>query len=43
MGWWPVSADTLAESTASLIVLYRGTATHPGRSSPGRRVPGYSS
>ena len=40
MGWWQVSADTLAESrfvisplaeaTASLIVLARGTAGHPG-------------
>jgi len=40
MGWWQVSADTLAESrfvisplaeaTASLIVLERGTAAHPG-------------
>ncbi len=40
MGWWHVSADTLAESrfvisplaeaTASLIVLVRGTAAHPG-------------
>jgi DNA-binding transcriptional ArsR family regulator len=40
MGWWQVSADTLAESrfvisplaeaTASLIALARGTAAHPG-------------
>lgn len=40
MGWWLVNADTLAESrfvisplaeaTASLIVLERGTAAHPG-------------
>jgi DNA-binding transcriptional ArsR family regulator len=40
MGWWQVSADTLAESrfvisplaeaTASLILLARGTAAHPG-------------
>jgi DNA-binding transcriptional ArsR family regulator len=40
MGWWQVNADTLAESrfvisplaeaTASLIALERGTATHPG-------------
>ena len=40
MGWWQVSADTLAESrfvisplaeaTASLIALERGTAAHPG-------------
>ncbi len=40
MGWWQVNADTLAESrfvisplaesTASLIVLQRGTAAHPG-------------
>jgi DNA-binding transcriptional ArsR family regulator len=40
MGWWQVSADTLAgsrfvisplaEATASLIVLHRGTAAHPG-------------
>ena len=40
MGWWQVSADTLAESrfvisplaetTASLVVLHKGTATHPG-------------
>ena len=40
MGWWQVSADTLAESrfvisplaeaTASLIILHRGTAAHPG-------------
>jgi hypothetical protein len=39
MGWWQVSADTLAasrfvisplaEATASLIVLRRGTAAHP--------------
>ena len=39
MGWWQVSADTLAgsrfvisplaEATASLIVLARGTAVHP--------------
>jgi DNA-binding transcriptional ArsR family regulator len=40
MGWWLVSADTLArsrfvisalaETTASLITLERGTAAHPG-------------
>jgi DNA-binding transcriptional ArsR family regulator len=40
MGWWRVSADTLAgsrfvisplaETTASLITLQRGTAAHPG-------------
>lgn len=40
MGWWQVNADTLAESrfvisplaevTASLMVLAKGTATHPG-------------
>jgi DNA-binding transcriptional ArsR family regulator len=40
MGWWRVTADTLAESrfvispmaeaTASLIALERGTAAHPG-------------
>jgi DNA-binding transcriptional ArsR family regulator len=40
MGWWQVNADTLAESrfvisplaeaTASLIALERGTAAHPG-------------
>jgi len=40
MGWWQVSADTLAssrfvisplaEATASLIILARGTAAHPG-------------
>ena len=40
MGWWQVSADTLAgsrfvisplaEATAGLMVLERGTATHPG-------------
>jgi DNA-binding transcriptional ArsR family regulator len=40
MGWWRVSADTLAgsrfvispmaEATASLIALERGTAAHPG-------------
>lgn len=40
MGWWKVSADTLAasrfvisplaETTASLITLQRGTAAHPG-------------
>jgi DNA-binding transcriptional ArsR family regulator len=40
MGWWQVNADTLAgsrfvisplaEATASLIVLARGTAAHPG-------------
>lgn len=40
MGWWLVNADTLAgsrfvlsplaEATASLIVLERGTAAHPG-------------
>ena len=40
MGWWQVSADTLAgsrfvvsplaETTASLLALERGTAAHPG-------------
>ena len=40
MGWWIVSADTLAasrfvisplaETTASLMTLERGTASHPG-------------
>jgi DNA-binding transcriptional ArsR family regulator len=40
MGWWQVSADTLAgsrfvisplaEATASLMVLHKDTATHPG-------------
>ena len=40
MGWWQVSADTLAgsrfvispmaETTASLLTLERGTAAHPG-------------
>lgn len=40
MGWWQVNADTLAgsrfvisplaETTASLVVLHKGTATHPG-------------
>jgi len=40
MGWWQVTADTLAESrfvisplaeaTASLIALEKGTAAHPG-------------
>jgi len=40
MGWWQVNADTLAgsrfvisplaEATASLIVLAKGTAAHPG-------------
>src|SRR4051795_12776801 len=40
MGWWQVNADTiagsrfvvspLAEATASLKVLERGTAAHPG-------------
>ncbi|WP_351227388.1 winged helix-turn-helix domain-containing protein [Streptomyces sp. NPDC002133] len=40
MGWWRISADTLAgsrfalsplaEATASLIALERGTAAHPG-------------
>ncbi|TDV57912.1 ArsR/SmtB family transcription factor [Actinophytocola oryzae] len=40
MGWWQISADTLAnsrfvvsplsEALASLRVLYRGTAAHPG-------------
>jgi DNA-binding transcriptional ArsR family regulator len=40
MGWWQVSADTLAgsrfvisplaEATASLLTLHRGTAVHPG-------------
>jgi len=41
MGWWQVSADTLArsrfvisplaETTASLLALERGTAAHPGQ------------
>ncbi|MGW2559154.1 winged helix-turn-helix domain-containing protein [Streptomyces sp. NPDC001514] len=41
MGWWRISADTLAgsrfvlsplaETTASLIALERGAAAHPGR------------
>jgi DNA-binding transcriptional ArsR family regulator len=40
MGWWQISADTLArsrfvisplaETTASLLMLERGTAAHPG-------------
>ena len=40
MGWWQISADTLAgsrfvisplaETTASLIALDRGVAAHPG-------------
>ena len=40
MGWWQVNADTLArsrfvisplaETTASLLALERGTAAHPG-------------
>ena len=40
MGWWQVSADTLArgrfvisplaETTASLLMLERGVAAHPG-------------
>ena len=40
MGWWQVSADTLArsrfvisplaETTASLLALERGAAAHPG-------------
>ena len=40
MGWWQVSADTLArsrfvisplaETTASLLMLERGAAAHPG-------------
>jgi hypothetical protein len=40
MGWWKVSADTLAasrfvisplaETTASLITLHQRTAAHPG-------------
>jgi hypothetical protein len=40
MGWWQVSTDTLAgsrfvisplaETTASLLALERGTAAHPG-------------
>ena len=40
MGWWQVSADTLArsrfvisplaETTASLLALERGSAAHPG-------------
>ena len=40
MGWWQVNADTLAgsrfvisplaEATASLVVLEKGAASHPG-------------
>jgi len=52
MGWWQVSADTLAESrfvisplaeaTASLIALERGTAAHPGeRTWLGAHQPAY--
>ncbi len=51
MGWWRVNADTLAgsrfvlsalaEATASLMALERGTATHPGeRAYPPARVSG---
>lgn len=53
MGWWRVSTDTLAESrfvlsalaetTGSLIVLNRGTATHPGeREWLGTHHPAYA-
>jgi DNA-binding transcriptional ArsR family regulator len=52
MGWWQVNADTLArsrfvisplaETTASLIVLERGTAAHPGeRAWLGAHQPAY--
>jgi len=52
MGWWQVNADTLAQSrfvisplaeaTASLIVLEKGTATHPGeRPWVGAHLPAY--
>ncbi len=52
MGWWQVSADTLAgsrfvisplaEATASLIALERGTAAHPGeRAWLDAHLPGY--
>jgi DNA-binding transcriptional ArsR family regulator len=52
MGWWQVNADTLAgsrfvisplaEATASLIVLEKGTATHPGeRPWLDAHLPGY--
>jgi DNA-binding transcriptional ArsR family regulator len=52
MGWWKVSADTLAtsrfvisplaETTASLITLQRGTAAHPGeRGWLAAHLPGY--
>jgi hypothetical protein len=52
MGWWRVNADTLAgsrfvlsalaEATASLMALERGTATHPGeRAWLDAHQPGY--
>jgi hypothetical protein len=52
MGWWIVSADTLAasrfvisplaETTASLMTLQRGAASHPGeRAWLGTHRPGY--
>ena len=52
MGWWQVSADTLAgsrfvvsplaEATASLIALVKGTASHPGeRAWLSAHLPGY--
>lgn len=52
MGWWQVSADTLAasrfvisplaEATASFITLARGTAAHPGeRAWLDAHLPGY--
>ncbi len=52
MGWWRVNADTLAgsrfvlcalaEATASLMALERGTATHPGeRAWLDTHQPGY--
>lgn len=52
MGWWQVSADTLAgsrfvvsplaEATGSLIALVKGTAAHPGeRAWLSAHLPGY--
>jgi DNA-binding transcriptional ArsR family regulator len=52
MGWWQVNADTLAgsrfvisplaEATASLMVLEKGTPTHPGeRPWLGAHLPAY--
>ncbi|MFC4590549.1 ArsR/SmtB family transcription factor [Sphaerisporangium corydalis] len=52
MGWWQVNADTLAgsrfvvsplaEATASLIALEKGTAAHPGeRAWLGAHLPAY--